>query len=391
MAKRDYYEILGVSRDASEEEIKKAYRKLALKYHPDRNPGDKEAEEKFKEVTEAYEVLRDPEKRRLYDQYGHAAFQPGGVGAGQEGFGFGGFQFDLSDALRAFMRDFGDLAFDELFGGGRRRGRAARRAGEDIQIRLRLSLAEVAQGADKKVRLHKMVVCQACGGRGVRHGHGWVTCPRCQGAGQLRTIHRSLFGHLVNVQTCPRCDGEGRIIDDPCPQCGGEGRVEGTETIVIHVPPGVMEGNYLTLEGRGHAGIRGGPPGNLIAVIEEKPDERFERHGADLLTVVPISFSRAALGGPVEVPTLDGKARIQVPAGIQSGTLLRLRGKGLPRLRGGGRGDLLVRIVVWTPQRLSARERELFEELASIQGEPLPKPGRSFFEKVKGVFGGSED
>jgi molecular chaperone DnaJ len=389
MAKRDYFEILGVSRDANADEVKKAYRKQALKHHPDRNPGDKAAEEKFKELTEAYEVLRDPDKRSLYEQYGHAAFEQAAPGAG--GFGAGGFPFDLSDALRAFMRDFGDFGFGDLFGGTRtqsRQARSASRRGQDIQIRIGLTLDEVAKGVDKKVRVRKMKPCETCGGKGYTGTAGVRECPQCNGAGQVRSIQRSIFGQLVHVQTCPQCDGRGTTIENPCGSCRGEGWVEGTETMVIHVPPGVMEGNYLTLEGQGHAGIRGGPAGDLIAIIEETPSDQFERHGADLLTTVPISAPRAALGGPLEVQTLEGKVRAQVPAGIQSGKILRMRGKGLPRLRGGGSGDLLVRVVVWTPQKLSQREKELYEELASIQGEDLPKPGKSLFDRFRGVFGG---
>lgn len=389
MSKRDYFETLGVGRDAGDEEIKKAYRKLALKHHPDRNPGDHAAEERFKEATEAYEVLRDKEKRRLYEQYGHAAFEQG---AGPGGFGAGGqgFDFDLSDALRAFMRDFGDLGFGEFFGGGRTRARHASRSrqGADIQIELPLTLKEISTGVEKKIRVRKLLSCSRCGGKGYEGSSGATTCPECQGAGQVRTIQRSIFGQLVHVQTCPRCDGEGVTVEDPCPVCRGKGQSEGTETIRVHVPAGVMAGNYLTLERQGHVGVRGGPAGNLIAVIEETADDGFERHGADLLTVVPIGFARAALGGPLEVSTLDGRVRVQIPAGIQSGKVLRVRGKGLPELRSSRRGDLLVRIIVWTPQKLSPREKELIEELSNIQGEELPKADRSFFNRVRGVFGG---
>jgi molecular chaperone DnaJ len=391
MAKRDYFDILEVPRDASAEDVKKAYRKKALKCHPDRNPGDKGAEEKFKELTEAYEVLRDPDKRQAYEQYGHAAFSQGAPG-GAGGYGFPGFEFDLSDALRAFMRDFGDFGFGDIFGGPRTQARRAQRTrrGRDIQIRLRLTLEEIATGADKKVRVRKMKACDTCAGKGYSGSSGVRDCPQCNGAGQVRSIQRSIFGQLVHVQTCPQCRGEGTMIENPCDTCGGQGWTEGTETTVIHVPAGVMEGNYLNLQGQGHAGMRGGEPGDLIAIIEEEPHDQFERHGADLVTTVPISAPRAALGGPLEVPTLDGKVRAKVPAGIQSGKILRIRGKGLPHLRGGGQGDLLVRVVVWTQQKLTPREKELYEELASIQGEDLPKPGKSFFERFRGVFGATD-
>ncbi len=381
MAKRDYYEVLGVPRGASEEEIKKAYRKIAFDSHPDRNPGDKEAEQRFKEATEAYEVLRDAEKRARYDQFGHAATG----GAGPQGFDFSG--FDLADALRAFMRDFGgDVGgFEELFGGGRGRGGAALRRGDDLQVRLRLTLEEIASGVEKKIRVKHLRVCETCGGKG---GSGESTCPQCQGRGQVRRVQQSIFGQFVNVSTCPRCGGEGRVLRERCRTCGGEGRVSETDTIAVKVPAGVASGNFIPLRGMGDAGLRGGPAGDLIVLIEEKPHPVFDRDGDDLHVDLPVSFVTATLGGKVELPLLNGAtASLTLTPGTPSGYVLRLRGKGLPSLRG-GTGDLLARVVVWVPTRLSGEERRLLEQLGRLEGLKPPGPAKSLFERVKDSFGG---
>jgi molecular chaperone DnaJ len=378
MAKRDYYEVLGVSRDASVDEIKKAYRKLALKYHPDKNPGDKEAEEKFKEATEAYEVLRDQEKRQRYDQFGHAGVS--GTGAG--GFeGFGG--FDLSDALRAFMRDFGGFGgFGDIFGTGTRtRGGRRTVRGNDLQIRLKLSLQEVANGVTKKIKVSKMISCSRCNGTGAKDGSAKQTCPACNGTGELRQVSRSIFGQVVNVTTCPTCRGEGSVIKDTCSACGGEGRVGGSRSVEVKIPAGVTTGNYITLEGQGDVGPRGGPPGDLIIVIEELEDDVFERHGYDILCDVPVSFSQLTLGARLEVPTLDGKAAIKIPPGTHSHKIFRLKSKGIPRLHSYGRGDQLVRLIAWTPQKLSKEEREAFEELERRVKEKPPTAGRKVYEE----------
>jgi molecular chaperone DnaJ len=384
MAKRDYYEILGLGRDATEEDIKKAYRKLALQHHPDRNPGSKDAEEKFKEATEAYEVLKDPEKRVRYDRYGHA-----GVTAGA---GFGGFDFstfDLSDALRAFMRDFGSFSIFENFFGeatARTRRRGGPR-GRDLQVKLRLTLEEIATGVEKKIKLKRMVKCDECRGTGAAKGASKATCPRCQGAGQIRKISRSFFGQFVNLTTCDYCQGEGEVIQKPCPVCGGQGRVKGVSTITVKVPPGVVTGNYIPIRGSGDVGPRGGVSGDLIVLIEELEHDYFRRHEDDLIYEIPISFPQAALGDQIEVPTLDGKVNIKVPAGTQSGKLFRLKGKGIPHLHGYGRGDELVIIVVWTPAKLSRDEKELFEKLAQSPNTKPPKANKNFFDKLKETLG----
>jgi molecular chaperone DnaJ len=382
MSRRDYYDVLGVERGATEEEIKKAYRKKAMQYHPDRNPGDPQAEENFKQATEAYEVLHDRDKRARYDQYGHAGVD-GGVGPGAGGFGAG---FDLSDALRAFMRDFG--SFDDLFGfpqAREARGRSARQ-GQDLQLRIGLGLEEISRGVTKKIKLKRLNRCETCNGSGARPGSRAATCPECQGSGQVRHVQRSFLGQFVSVAPCQRCGGEGQVVSDPCTACRGEGRVEATETISVDVPAGVSEGNYIPIQGKGHAGVRGGPPGNLIILIEEKPHEIFERHGDDILCELPVSFATAALGGKVEVPTLTGAARLDVPKGTQSHKVFRLRGQGLPHLRAGRRGDLLVRVRIWTPKKLSSDERLLLEKLKEIES-PTPKPGRGLFERIRDTFG----
>jgi molecular chaperone DnaJ len=380
MARRDYYEVLGVARGAGEDEIKKAYRKIAFESHPDRNPGDKAAEQRFKEATEAYEVLRDAQKRAQYDQFGHAA-QPGG--APQGGFDFSG--FDLADALRAFMRDFGGDAggFEELFGGGGGRGARVRRGG-DLQVRLRLTLEEIASGVEKKIRVKRRQPCAVCHGRG---GTGESPCAQCQGRGQVRRVQQSIFGQFVNVSTCPQCGGEGRIVKERCPECKGEGRVESTDTIAIQVPRGVASGNFIPMRGMGDAGPRGGPPGDLIVLIEEKTHAVYDRDGDDLRVDVPVGFVTTTLGGKVEVPLIDGmRASLNVPAGTPTGHVLRLRGKGLPGLRG-GTGDLLARLIVWVPNRVSGEERKLLEQLGRTEGLKPPPPAKSLFERMKSAFG----
>ena len=378
MAKRDYYEILGVSRTASVDEIKKAYRKLALKYHPDRNPGNKDAEEQFKEATEAYEVLREADKRARYDEFGHGAATGGGA-QGFEGFPQGG--FDLSDALRAFMRDFGGFGLDDLFGSGspagagRREGVSAAR-GRDLQVRLRLTLREIATGVTKKIKVSRMIPCNRCKGKGVKEGSSKETCATCRGTGELRQVSRSVFGQFVNIQTCPACRGEGSLISDPCPECRGEGATEGSKNVEVKIPAGVATGNYIKLDGQGDAGSRGGPPGDLIILIEEIEDETFERHGYDIIFDLPVSFSQLALGARVEIPTLDGTAAVKIPAGTQSHKILRLKGKGIPHLNSYGKGDELVRLVAWTPQSLGKEERAVFEDLERKTREKPPGVGK---------------
>jgi molecular chaperone DnaJ len=379
MTKRDYYEVLGVEKNADADALKKAYRKLALQYHPDRNPGDARAEERFKEVNEAYEVLNDPQKRGTYDQFGHA-----GVDGQSAPSGFpGGFGFDLSDALRAFMREFGGYDFFGQEGAGER-GRERR--GGNRQIRLGLALEEIATGVTKKVRISKLVPCTTCHGRGSKSGET-ETCVMCGGTGQIRRVQRSFFGQMVNVSVCARCQGEGEIVKDSCPTCGGDGRVEGQETVEVKIPAGVMEGNYMTLRGHGDSGIRGAPAGDLLVVMQEKPHPLFERHNTDIVTDLAIHPHQAVLGAKVEVPTLTGRVRIDVPAGIQSGKILRLRGRGVPGLGGREAGDQLVRVIVVVPAKLTVDERKLWENLARHTGEEPPKLQKGFMDRMREAFG----
>ncbi len=352
-----------------------------MKYHPDRNPGDKKAEESFKEVAEAYEILHDPEKRARYDRFGRSAGAPFAGGPGRGGFAEAE-GFDLADALRAFMRDFGGMGGagfgGDIFeggGGGRRAGRNERR-GRNLEIRLPLTLEEIATGAEKVIKIRRMVPCSDCSGSGARPGSKTKTCPVCAGSGQVRLVQRSVFGQLISVTACDRCHGEGSIIESPCPKCSGEGRLRAQEEITIHVPPGVMEGNYIPLRGMGDAGVRGGPPGDLIAHIEEIQHPLFAREGEDLILALPISFARAALGGKIEVPTLGGRAKVTVPQGIQSGQVLRLRGKGLRGLQRSGTGDLLIRIEVHTPAKVTDRGKKLFTELEALPDSSVPPPHR---------------
>ncbi len=376
MAERDFYDVLGVARGADAEAIRKAYRKIAFESHPDRNPGDPAAEKRFKEATEAYEVLRDPDQRARYDQFGRAGV--GGAAGG--GFDFSG--FDLADALRAFMRDFGaDMGgFEGIFGRG---GRSLR--GDDLQVRVQLTLEEIATGVEKKIRVRHRKACATCGGRG---GTGESTCGTCGGRGQVRRVQQSIFGQFVNVSTCPACGGEGRVVREPCKDCGGEGRGEESETLAVKIPAGVAEGNYIPMRGMGDAGPRGGSPGDLIVMIVEKPHAVFDRDGNDLLVDVPVSFAVAALGGKLELPVLEGDpATVNVPAGTPSGHVVRIRGRGLAALRG-PRGDLVARLVVWVPNRLSREEKRLLEELGRSDGLKPPQAQKSLFEKVKHAFRG---
>jgi len=366
MTKRDYYEVLEINRDANTEEIKKAYRKLAIKYHPDKNPDNKEAEDKFKEAAEAYEILSDPEKRARYDRFGHAGVKGAGAGAG-----FGGFDFDLSDALRTFMEGFGGFSgFGDFFGGERKKAGPLR--GRDLQLKLQLSLQEIAKGVDKKININRKVTCETCDGTGAKDKNSITTCPECKGSGQIRQVSQSLLGQFVNIKTCPRCGGEGKITTKPCPECRGEGRKKGKTTINVKIPPGVSSGNYLTIRGKGDVGPKGGPPGDVHVIFEEKKDEDFERHGDDILYIQYISITQAVLGDEVEIPTLDGKAKLYIDPGTQSGKILRMRNKGIPHLHSKRRGDQLVRIIIWTPEKISKETKKLFKDL-SHKKEIYPK------------------
>jgi molecular chaperone DnaJ len=377
MNKRDYYEVLGVDRNATQEEIKRAYRQLALKYHPDRNPENREAEEHFKEATEAYEVLRDPAGRSRYNRFGHSGLQDFGFG-----FDFGG--FGLGDALRAFMRDFGS-PFDDIFGTGR--GRTVERRGKDLRAAVTLTLEEIAQGTEKKIRFKRLAACRACGGTGAKKGTSTEPCPSCRGTGEVRRVHRSFLGQIVNVTTCGRCQGEGRVITEPCPECKGEGRVAVEEAILVKVPAGVSSNNYIPIEEKGNDGIRGGPAGRLIVYIGEKEHPVFERRGDDVLCDTPIGFPLAVLGGKIEIPTLDGPYSLNIPAGTQSQKIFTLKGKGLPRLHGRGKGDQLVRVIVWIPTKLNKEEKELIMRLGETSSKEKPEPGRSFLKRLRKLLG----
>jgi molecular chaperone DnaJ len=371
----DFYALLGVPRECSEPEIKKAYRKLAMEYHPDRNPSAG-AEAKFKEITEAYEVLRDPQKRAAYDRYGKA-----GVG-GQGGFGF--HHVDLSEALNIFMRDFGGLGgFESIFGGGRRQDP---RRGQDVRVTVKLSLTEVATGVKKTVRLKSLERCTTCAGSGARPGTQPSRCTTCGGSGEVRRAARSMFGQFVSVSACPTCAGEGQVVLQPCEVCRGEGRVKGERTTTVEIPAGVSANNYLTLRGQGAAGPRNGPLGDLLVMLDVKQDERFERHGDDLVFDLPVSFSQAALGAQVTIPTVYGEEEIRVPPGTQPETVLRLKGRGLPVLGQSSKGDLLIRVRVWTPERLTDEQERLFRQLATLEGDP-PKRSPGFWSKLKEALG----
>jgi len=367
--KRDYYEILGVSKDASDDEIRKAYRKLAHKYHPDKTGGDKEAEEKFKEIGEAYAVLSDPQKRAQYDRFGHA--EPG----------FQDFEgFTRTSSFGGFEDMFGDV-FQDFFGRPSR-GRTAARTGADLRFDLEISLREAATGTEKNIRLQRAETCQQCQGTGAKSGTGRTPCPQCNGRGQ---IHRAQ-GFFSISQTCPRCRGEGSIVKEPCTACGGAGRVKGRRELRVKIPPGVDTGHRLKVRGEGEAGVLGGDRGDLYVVVHVKEHPFFERAGNDLLCEVPISFVQATLGDRIEVPTLDGKVSLKVPAGTQTHKMFRLRGKGMPNVHGYGRGDQLVRVIVETPTRLNEQQKSLLRQFAEVSGDDVHPLKRSFFEKLKDLL-----
>lgn len=382
---RDPYDVLGVGRDAADTDIKKAYRRLAMEHHPDRNNGDKEAEELFKEATEAYELLRNPETRARYDRFGWSGIK------GSGGFGAGGFHpFDLSEALNVFMNDFGGL--EGIFGGGGgRRSRRDRRRGQDVRISLRLTLEDVAKGAKRKVKLRTLEACEACEGSGGKHGEDPVRCSMCGGSGEVRRATQSLLGNLISVTTCPTCYGEGKVVRTPCAECRGDGRTRVEKVVEIEVPAGVSESNYLTLRGQGSVGPRGGPPGDLIVSLEMKPDDRFHRNGDDLVYDELVSFSQAALGHESVVPGPLGQVTVSIPPGTQSGSVITVRGEGIPSLNRGGRGDLHVRVQVWTPKRLNSDQEALFRQLARVEGDPPDEEeslGRKFWNRMKEALGG---
>ncbi len=381
MGKRDYYDVLGVSRSATVAEIKKAYRKMALKYHPDKNPDDKEAEEKFKEAAEAYEVLSNEEKRARYDRFGHE-----GVRGAGGGFGGGGMSMD------DIFSHFGDIFGGHFgFGGGSFGGRGGRRRvnrGSNLRVKVKLSLDEIAHGVEKKIKLKKYVACKACNGTGARHGSSYSTCPTCRGTGQVTRVTNTFLGQMQTTTTCPQCGGEGQIITDKCEVCHGNGIVRNDEVITINIPAGVAEGMQLSLSGKGNAAARGGINGDLIVLIEEEPHPELTRDGNNLIYDLYISFPDAALGTSAEIPTVDGKVRIKLPSGTQGGKVLRLKGKGLPDVNGYGKGDLLVNVNIWTPKHLSKEEKRLLEKLQKSDNF-APKPtsqDKSYFERMREFF-----
>jgi molecular chaperone DnaJ len=373
----DFYQTLGVQRDASDEEIKKAYRKLAMTYHPDRNNGAKEAEEKFKAITEAYDVLRDGNKRALYDRYGEA-----GLRGGAAGF----HHVDLSEALNIFMRDLGGLGgFGDLFGGSSQRG-SGPRTGSDIKLQMPMTLAEVATGTEKTVTVKLLEPCDRCDGRGAEPGSSPTVCTTCHGSGEVRRAQRSFFGQVVSVAPCPTCSGEGTVISSPCKKCKGEGRLRGEKQIVVRIPAGVATGQYMTMRGVGNVGPRGGPRGDILVVFEVEEDSRFERDGEDLYTEILVTYPQLALGANVEVPMVAGTVTLQVPAATQSGQVFNLRGRGLPRINSSSMGDLHVRLQLWTPDNLSAEESELIRQLSEVQQVPAPRP-KGLWSKLKESLG----
>ncbi|NKB70560.1 MAG: molecular chaperone DnaJ [Candidatus Latescibacteria bacterium] len=379
MAKRDYYEVLGLDKGADDQAIKSAYRKLALKYHPDRNPDDESAEELFKEASEAYEILSDADKRAQYDRFGHAAVE--------QNFGGGGFQWSDFSHAGEFEDIFGDV-LNSFFGGGRRRGASGPPRGRDLKIPLDLTLEEIAQGVEKKINLSRLQACETCDGTGAASGSQPQSCDTCRGAGQVQQVSRSLFGQSVRVVACPACEGVGQIVSDPCQDCDGDGRRRGKTTLSVKIPAGVSEGNYIQLRGEGEVGPRGGPSGDCLVYIREQEHEHFVRDGNDVLYRLPIGFSKATLGGEVEVPTLSGRTKMKVPAGTQSGRVFRMARRGVPDVNGNGVGDQLVEVALWTPTDLGEEERRLFGELQRLEEERAASEGKSFFDRMREAFSG---
>ncbi len=382
MAKRDFYEILGVSKTASEDEIKKAYRKVALKFHPDRNPGDAASEAKFKEAAEAYEVLSNKEKRARYDRFGHAGVKGG------PGGGFSGGGMNIED----IFENFGDI-FGDIFSGGRARGgsrqqRGTGRRGTNLRVRVKLSLEEIAQGTQKKIKVPKYVGCDTCSGTGAKDGSAFSTCTTCNGMGAVRQVTNTFLGQMQTTTTCPSCQGSGKMITNKCGSCKGDGRVYGEETINIDIPAGVSEGIQLSMTGKGNAGERGGSAGDLIIGIEEIPHEHLQREGNDVIYALHISFIDATLGTTVEIPTINNKAKIKIPPGTPSGKIFRLKGKGVPSVNSYGTGDQLVEVNVWIPKNLSVSEKNALEKLRNSPNfQPNPGKGdKNFFDKMRDYF-----
>ncbi len=391
MAKRDYYEVLGVAKNADDNTIKKAYRKIAMKYHPDRNPDDKAAEEKFKEAAEAYEILRDAQKRARYDRFGHA-----GVGGNAGAGGFGG-GMTMEDIFSQFGDIFGETGggspFESFFGGagrgGRRGGTRSRgQRGSNLRIKVGLTLEEVAKGVTKKIKVKKQNPCGTCSGSGAKDSNSVATCTTCRGSGYVRQVKNTFLGQMQTTSPCPTCSGSGQMITANCSSCKGEGRNYKEETIEIEIPAGVAEGMQLSMRGKGNAGLKGGPAGDLLINISEKPHDTLQRDGSNLIYELYINFADAALGLSVEVPTIDGRVKVKVPPGTQAGKMFRLKGKGLPSVQAYGTGDQLIHINIWTPKKLNDEERKLLERMREMPNFS-PEPGKSekgFFDRMKDYF-----
>jgi len=382
MSKRDYYDVLGVSKGATPEELKKAYRKLALKHHPDKNPDDKEAEEKFKEAAEAYEVLSNPEKRSRYDQFGHRGMSGSG--------GFGGQHMSMDDIFSHFGDIFGGAfggGFSSGFG-GQRTGRRRVNRGSNLRVKVKLDLKEVALGVEKKIKLNKYVPCDSCSGSGAEKGSSKSTCPTCRGMGQVTQVTNTFLGQMQTSSTCPQCGGDGEVITNKCNACHGNGITKGEEVVTFKVPPGVSDGMQLSISGKGNAAARGGIPGDLMVLIEEKEHPELIRDGNNLLYDLYVSFTDAALGSTAEIPTVDSKAKIKITPGTQGGKVLRLKGKGLPDVNGYGKGDLLVNVNIWTPKHLSKEEKSMLENLKeSPNFKPNPTAqDKSYFDRMREFF-----
>ena len=376
--KRDYYEILGVDRTASDAEIKRAYRKLAKQYHPDVNPDDKASEAKFKEINEAYEVLSDPQKRARYDQFGHAGFD-GGNGFG----GFGGFgDFDFGGIGDIFESFFGGSGF-----GRTSRSRNVPQKGPDIRHVINLSFEEAAFGIENEIEINRMQTCPACGGTGSKPGAGPSTCLHCKGTGQVQHKQNTPFGHFVNIKTCDVCRGEGKVITDPCNTCAGKGKVMKSSKIRVNIPAGIADGQTISLRGEGEPGARGGPPGDLFITVRVKPHPLYQRQGDDVVCEIPVTFVQAALGAEIEVPTLEGKVKYTIPEGTQTGSVFRLKGKGIPYIRGNGRGDQYVKVNVEVPVRLNDKQKAILREFAEVSGDDVHEQRKSFFNKMKDALG----
>ena len=384
MSKRDYYEILGVNKTASGDEIKKAYRKVAMQFHPDRNPGDKGAEDKFKEAAEAYEVLSDADKKAQYDRYGHA-------GVSSNGRGFSGGGMNMEDIFSQFGDVFGEDLFGSFFGGGGGRGRTSRARGvrgSNLRVKIKLTYEEIAKGVTKNIKVKKHVVCNTCSGSGAKDKGSVQNCGTCGGSGQVRRVTNTFIGQMQTVTTCPTCNGEGTTITAKCASCKGEGRVYGEDSISIEIPPGVQEGMQLNLSAKGNAGERGGAPGDLIILIEEEPHKELQRDGMNVAYDLHISFTDAVFGTQLEVPTIDGRAKIKIPAGTQSGKIFRLKGKGFPAVNSYQKGDQLIHVNVWTPQNVSTEEKTMLEKMShSSNFKPHPdKSDKSFLDKMRELF-----